>query len=237
MNRMHAAIYTLFLVLVISGCAGKTVQPEITRAPLPEAAETIPPRDIAAETRLVTGSLYTDAQGSMFTANKAARVGDILTVLIYEQASAAKEAATSTGRSSSASLGIPRLFGVETSIANRNPNIDPANLLSASSNNTFDGTGKTSRRENLSATLTTRVLAVHPNGNMAIEGSKTVRVNNEHQIIRLSGLVRQADVTAHNTVDSIFILDAEIEYSGKGVVSDKQRPGWMVRVIDHVWPF
>lgn len=229
--------YTIIFVLalIFSGCAGKKVQPEIATGPAPEIIE--PVFDHAAETRRTTGSLYSDAQGSLFTANKATRVGDILTVVIYEQASAAKEAATSTGRSSSASVGIPRLFGIETSISDRNPNIDPANLLSASTNNSFDGSGRTSRQENLSATLTTRVVKVYDNGNMKIDGSKTVRVNNENQIIRLSGLVRQADVTANNMVDSKFILDAEIEYSGKGVVSDKQRPGWMVRVLDNVWPF
>lgn len=231
----NICVYTIIfiLALIFSGCAGKRVQPET--ATVPEIIEPIAVQEV--DTRQTTGSLYSDAQGSLFTANKATRVGDILTVVIYEQASAAKEAATSTGRSSSASLGIPKLFGIETSISDRNPSIDPANLLSASSSNSFDGTGRTSRQENLSATLTTRVVEVYDNGNMKIDGSKTVRVNNENQIIRLSGLVRQADVSANNMVDSKFILDAEIEYSGKGVVSDKQKPGWMVRVLDNVWPF
>jgi flagellar L-ring protein FlgH len=183
------------------------------------------------------GSLWRKNQGSLFTANKASRVGDLLTVAIYEKASAKNEAETSAGRSSSASLGIPNLFGFETSIANKNPYLDPSNLISANSKTDFKGSGSTSREEKLSATLTTRIVEVLDGGNFRIEGSKTVRVNHEDQVIRLSGIVRQADITVHNIIDSKYILDARIEYIGKGIISDKQRPGWLVRLIDNVWPF
>jgi flagellar L-ring protein FlgH len=183
------------------------------------------------------GSLWREGQGSLFTANKASRVGDLLTVVIYEKASAKNEAETSAGRSSSASLGIPNLFGLETSIANKNPYLDPSNLISANSKTDFKGSGSTSREEKLSATLTTRIVEVLDGGNFRIEGSKTVRVNHEDQVIRLSGIVRQADITVHNIIDSKYILDARIEYLGKGIISDKQRPGWLVRLIDNVWPF
>jgi flagellar L-ring protein FlgH len=183
------------------------------------------------------GSLWRESQGSLFTANKASRVGDLLTVAIYEKASAKNQAETSAGRSSSASFGIPNLFGFETSIAGKNPYLDPSNLISANSKTDFKGSGSTSREEKLSATLTTRIVEVLDGGNFRIEGSKTVRVNHEDQVIRLSGIVRQADITVHNIIDSKYILDARIEYLGKGIISDKQRPGWLVRLLDTVWPF
>lgn len=228
----------LAAVLAFSGCAGKNAATGAGEAsPAMASGATAPeitPPEVTART---TGSLYDNARGSLFTPNKAAREGDILTVAIYEQASAAKEANTSTGRSSSKSLGIPKLFGVETSIAGRNPNLDPSDLLSAGSDSSFEGSGRTSREENLSATLTTRVVEVYSNGNMKIEGSKTVRVNNEDQIIKLSGVVRDADITAGNMIDSKYILDAKIEYSGKGIISQKQQPGWLARLMDVVWPF
>jgi flagellar L-ring protein FlgH len=189
------------------------------------------------EVKPAYGSLWREGQATLFTANKARQVGDLLTVAIYEQASAKKQAATSTGRSSSASFGIPNLFGLETSIANKNPYLDPSNLINAESNTDFKGSGSTSREEKLSATLTTRVVEVLDGGNLRIQGSKTVKVNHEDQVIRLSGIVRPADITVHNMIDSIYILDAEIEYMGKGIISDKQRPGWLVRILDTVWPF
>ena len=62
-------------------------------------------------------------------------------------------------------------------------------------------------------------------------------VNNEDQYILLTGIVRPMDITADNLIDSKYILDAEISYTGKGVISDRQKPGWMTRVLDHIWPF
>jgi flagellar L-ring protein precursor FlgH len=187
--------------------------------------------------RTQTGSLWQDSSSSLFAANIATHVGDIVTVTISEQASAAKEAETSTGRSSSASVGIPKLFGYETALANKNRNLDPSSLISASTDNSFEGSGSTSRQETLSATLTTRVVEEVEGGNLRIEGTKTVRVNNEDQIIRLTGIIRPYDITAYNTIDSQYILDARIEYSGEGIISEKQRPGWLARLIDIAWPF
>lgn len=62
-------------------------------------------------------------------------------------------------------------------------------------------------------------------------------VNNEVQIIYLTGIVRSVDVTAANTVSSAKILNARISYTDKGSISDKQKPGWAMRVLDNVWPF
>ncbi|MBP7518749.1 MAG: flagellar basal body L-ring protein FlgH, partial [Desulfobulbus sp.] len=84
---------------------------------------------------------------------------------------------------------------------------------------------------------TTQVVEVYPNGNLKIRGGKSVTVNNENQIIYLTGIVRPYDVTADNTVDSGNILNAQIAYTGKGAISDKQKPGWLMRIFDTNWPF
>ncbi len=213
--------------LLLGGCATRQV-PTVVEPPPPMAPPEVP---------ATAGSLWTNRQGSLFGDVQASNIGDILTVAIFERASASKEANTSTGRKSTASADLSRIFGLEKSIGTINSAIDPTQLLDTSYENDFEGTGKTSRKEDLVATLTTRVVAVYPNGNLGIEGSKTVRVNNEDQIIRLSGIVRAADISPLNIVDSKFILDARITYTGKGVISDKQSQGWLVRILDHIWPF
>jgi flagellar L-ring protein precursor FlgH len=190
-----------------------------------------------AEKPKTSASLWTDSHGSLFEDIKARRVGDIVTVAIYESASASKEASTSTGRSSSASADITKFFGLETDIANINKSIDPASLIKAGYKSDFEGSGSTSRKENLIATLTAVVVEVYSNGTMKIEGKKKVTVNSEKQIIRLTGIVRSRDISPQNIIDSKYILDADIAYTGKGVVSDKQRQGWLVRILDNVWMF
>ena len=85
--------------------------------------------------------------------------------------------------------------------------------------------------------MTTQVIGRYPNGNYKIRGGKEVMVNNEVQVIYLTGIIRPVDITAANTVDSNKILNARISYTGNGSVSDKQEPGWLMRTLDNVWPF
>jgi flagellar L-ring protein precursor FlgH len=182
------------------------------------------------------GTLWNGDEGNWLADVKARRVGDIVTVVIKEKASASKVATTDTERSSSIAAGISSLFGLESSLADKT-NITPSSMIDATSTNSFSGSGKTTRAEDLVATLTTQVIEVYPNGNMKIRGGKSVTVNNENQIIYLTGIVRLYDVTANNTIDSGNILNAQISYTGKGALSDKQKPGWLMRIFDNTWPF
>ncbi|TYP00185.1 flagellar L-ring protein precursor FlgH [Geothermobacter ehrlichii] len=219
------------LVLPLAACAPPP------QAPPPQLRGAIPAPPSPPPPDRPAGSIWADRGGDLFTDLKARRVGDIVTVAIYERASASKEATTETDRSSSISADITKFFRFEKDLAHLASGIDPAKLLSASYKNDFQGGGKTTRKEDLVATLTTQVVEVLPNGNLRIEGNKAVTVNNETQYIQLTGLVRPTDITSGNIVDSKYILDARIAYTGKGVVSDKQKPGWMTRVLDNIWPF
>lgn len=221
----------ILLGLILVGCAGPShvdisavepMTPVVTEPPTPQTA----------------GSLWTDSRGGIFADMKGRTVGDIVTVIIVENASASKEATTATDRKSTMSAGINNLMGLEKYIGQiGNSAINNASLIDASAENDFQGGGKTARKEKLTATLTTQVIEVLPNGNLRLEGTKTVTVNSEMQIVKLTGIVRSADVSPRNTVDSKNILNARIAYVGKGVLSDKQQQGWLVRGLDKIWPF
>jgi flagellar L-ring protein precursor FlgH len=220
----------LMAVLLATGCAPRSQETTAVPEPLEEP--------VAANAKPQSpGTLWNGDEGNWLADVKARRVGDIVTVIIAEQAKASKEATTDTDRTTSTSAGISSFFGLEKSVQASNSNITPSALVDASFADKFSGGGKTTRSENLAATLTTQVVEVYPNGNIKIRGGKSVTVNNENQIIYLTGIVRQYDVTAGNTVDSGNILNAQITYTGKGSVSDKQKPGWMMRIFDNAWPF
>jgi flagellar L-ring protein precursor FlgH len=110
-------------------------------------------------------------------------------------------------------------------------------LLSASLTTAFDGKGSSDRDGHVKAYITAVVQKVLFNGNLYISGKREIRVNNETQYITLSGVVRPKDITSSNEVSSTYVADARITYSGVGPVADKQRPGWLGRILDHVWPF
>ncbi len=229
---MIKIILTFLTLVALASCAAPEKEPIATREPLEE----IQPSD---ELTNEAGSLWREGNSSLVSDRKARDVGDIVTVIISETASASKEAVSSTSRKSNMSASIPNFFGLEkdkvwTSYANP---IDLTNLVKADFANGFDGKGSTSRKEDLSASLTTQVVGRYPNGQLKIRGGKEVMVNNEVQIIYLTGIVRPVDITAANTVNSTKILNARISYTGKGAISDKQEPGWAMHFLDNIWPF
>jgi flagellar L-ring protein precursor FlgH len=229
---MKKLILPLFALLLLVSCAPSNNTLVANREPLEEI-------QAADENTNEAGSLWKESSNSMFSDRKAREVGDIVTVIISEKASASKEATTSTSRKSNMSASIPNFFGLETDKlwAEANNPVDISNLVKADFANGFDGNGSTTRKEDLSAFLTTQVVGRYPNGQLKIRGGKEVMVNHEVQIIYLTGIVRPVDITAANTVNSYKILNARISYTGKGAISDKQEPGWAMRVLDNVWPF
>ena len=224
--------YIIIALFALCSCARQNAQDITMPEPLEEGKE-------AVVVERTPGSLYSKNTGSLISDHKAHNVGDIITVLISENASASKEAKTSSGRKSSMSAAIPNLMGLENSslIQNSNPKVDMSNLASATFDNSFEGNGSTSRKGELTASLSTQVIDTYPNGNLKIRGGKEVMLNSEVQIIYLTGIVRPVDVTAANTIPSTKILNARISYTGKGSIGDKQEPGWLMRTIDNVWPF
>ncbi len=229
---MKKLLVVFVAACLIGGCSAKQENLVTTQQPLEEIH---PASTIEKE----AGSLWGSQNSSLFSDQKARTLGDIVTVIISESSSASKEASTSTDRTTNMSAGISNFFGFENDdfwTEADNP-IDIANLVNADFSNSFSGNGTTSRKEDLTASLTTQVIGKYPNGQLKIRGGKEVMVNNEVQVIFLTGIIRPVDITAANTVSSSKILNARISYTGNGAISDKQSPGWAMRILDTVWPF
>jgi flagellar L-ring protein precursor FlgH len=186
------------------------------------------------------GSLWqeTASFNEMFMDPRARRVGDIVTISIVESSSASNNADTDTSTSSSVSMSISNFLGLETNDSfPTGSGFDPFGSITGTTNNTFQGSGVTNRSGELAASMTARVTRVFPNGNLEILGKREITINNEKQYLALTGIVRPRDISSDNVVLSTYISDAKIVYTGTGVVNDKQEPGWLVRVLDTVWPF
>lgn len=233
-------IISTFIILALSfllgamGCVASKRAAAVVRKPHPQVRtpESRPPFS-------PHGSLW-PAKGQepmLFSDHKARKVNDVVTVNIVEESKATKAASTKTARSSSLSASLDSLFGFEKSIASRNPNFNPSSVLDTSLENTFDGSGSTSRSGKITGTITATVRSVLPNGNLFIEGIREVIINNERQYLILSGVIRPRDISPFNTVLSTSIADAKITYTGSGVLSDKQSPGWFTKAVDWLWPF
>ena len=192
-----------------------------------------------AGTEKHAGTIWRGEQVSntFYVDQRAKAIGDIITVNIVEVSQASEAATTDTTRKGTVDMGISNFFGQETKYVQNHPYINPAHLITANSQNDFCGAGTTTRSGSLSATISAKVVDVLPSGNLAIEGKRELYINNEKKEILLQGVVRPRDIAYDNSVLSTQVADAKMIYTGIGVVGDKQRPGWLTRVLDLVWPF
>ena len=166
---------------------------------------------------------------SMFADPKASQVGDALTVIIQENASASNRTSTKTAKNSKTAISstIPGAGNILDFI--------PLHSLDSGFDNEYTGDASTSRSARLTARMTVTVVGKKPNGDLIIEGVRTLKINGENEAIYVNGSVNSAMVRRDNTVLSSSIADLQIEYTGKGTITQGTRPGVVVRFINWIF--
>ena len=183
------------------------------------------------------GSTWQDASRSLVADFRAGRVGDLVTIRVDESPQAQGDANTQTTRDSSSQMGASKLLGFAASIQKSHPDLDMGALLDVMSKSEFAGKGETTRGSRVQASMSARVRKLLPNGDLFIEGTKVLMVNDEELHIYVSGVVRPEDIEQDNSVGSSLIADAQIEFTGRGVLTDNQRQGWFSRLLSTINPF
>jgi flagellar L-ring protein precursor FlgH len=183
-------------------------------------------------------SLWRPGSRAFFKDQRAANIGDILTVNIDIADEAKLANQTQRTRSSSESAGLNSFLGYEASLSQILPEaVNPASLVDAGADSTSTGTGTSNRKETIKLTVAAIVTQNLPNGNLVITGRQEVRVNYELRVLTISGVVRPEDITSDNTIRHTQIAEARISYGGKGQLSDLQQPRYGQQIFDIVFPF
>lgn len=235
----------LCLGLLLSGCGALTRLSEVGRPPamtpsadptkdpewrpmsLPMPARQPPPNEPAA--------LWRSGSRAFFKDQRAAQVGDVITIVVNMNDAATLNNVTTATRTSAESAGMPNFFGLETLLPKTI--VDPSKLMSISSGNNNVGTGQIQRNEAVTLSLAGVVTQVLPNGNLVVAARQEFRVNDELREVRVTGVIRTQDITSENTVQSNQIAEARIEYGGRGQLTDIQTSRWGQQVMDILLPF
>ncbi|RMF18721.1 MAG: flagellar biosynthesis protein FlgH [Candidatus Dadabacteria bacterium] len=222
------------LLFLVSGCAST---PQVDAQQDLAFDWPVPVSQTAAAS--TPGSLYQPGApfAGLYQDARALAPGDLVTILINEQISASKSADTELERSSERQAGLSGLGGALTRLQQSNPNLNLSQLFNYDSSSAYNGSGRTSRSGEMVGVLTAVVTGYLPGGSLQIVGEKRIKVNDEEQLVRITGAIRPRDVDSRNRISSDAVALARIEYSGQGVVTDQQRPGWLTRVLDKIWPF
>jgi flagellar L-ring protein precursor FlgH len=179
-------------------------------------------------------SLWRSGSRAFFKDQRAAQVGDIVTVLVRMNDNANLKNVTSATRASTESGGLPTFFGLEAMLPKA---INPATLISASSSNNNTGTGQIQRTEAVTLRLAGIVTQVLPNGNLVIAARQEFMVNSELRELRATGVIRPQDIASDNTVLHDRMAEARISYGGRGQLTDLQRARWGQQMMDILMPF
>lgn len=177
------------------------------------------------------GSIFQAGNGyaPLTSGQRAAQVGDVLTIVLTERTQAAATAGTTTQRNGNIGLTPPT-----TGLLSR---LFSASDASAGGGSQYGGTGQTTQSNQLSGEISVTVTEVHPNGTMVVRGEKSLRLNRGNEFIQVAGLVRPADITPDNRVASTRLADARITYSGRGEIARAAREGWLQKFFNFVSPF
>jgi flagellar L-ring protein precursor FlgH len=155
-------------------------------------------------------------------------VGDVLTIVLTERTQAVKSVSASTDRGGSIGLTPPTTGPLSL--------FNPTDVA-ASGNNKFDGKGAAAQSNQLDGEITVTIARIHPNGTMLVRGEKLLTLNRGDENIRISGIVREADIGPDNRVLSTRVADARITYTGKGEIARASRQGWLQRFFSMLSPF
>jgi len=234
-------LFLFFLICPLIGCASN-----------PKIIKMDRPAPVAQEVKIspspAPGSIWPgEIAASLFADKKARHLNDIVTIVIDENSKGGNSADTKTSKDTKTYAGVSSFLGLAKSLAAGNKYLTNGDIASGgskpdieiagSTKNSLVGKGATSRDGTFRARITARVIKVLDNKNLLIEGRRQLTVNAEDQYIVITGIIRPEDITSDNMISSQYIADAKIIYTGRGVINDKMRPGWLTRTIDWVWPF
>lgn len=245
-RRASAVLATVVAAIGLSACGqslselGRGPQLSVIQDPretMPEANVISMPMPEKPQVQRGKNSLWQTGSTTFFADQRAAKKGDILTVTIDIKDEARLKNETDRARVSGESAGVPRLFGVESSIAKLGSGVDPSKMVEIQSRSTTSGSGEITRNETIRLKVAAIVTEVLPNGNLAISGKQEIRVNHELRELRISGVIRPQDISSSNTVTYDQIAEARISYGGRGTLSDVQRPSYGQELYNVIMPF
>lgn len=184
------------------------------------------------------GSLWQVGARTFFRDQRAAMVGDILTITVSIADSANIANETKRARTGSDTMGMSNMFGLEQQIPKfLSKSATAASLVSTSDTDNSDGNGSIQRTDKITIKLAALITQVLPNGNLVVTGKQEVRVNYELRELTIAGVIRPQDIDNTNSISYEKIAEARITYGGRGVVSDLQQPRWGQQILDLLLPF
>jgi flagellar L-ring protein precursor FlgH len=166
---------------------------------------------------------------------KARKVGDVITIAIEELTGSDSQEKREMEKKTSGNMNVNGT-GSTSSLGQALRSFGYALDLNSSSQRNFDGKANTTIDRKFTDRMSVVVVAVHPNGNLVIEGVRQRMITREMRTLRVVGIVRPVDIGPYNVVQSQYIGNLRITYEGRGQESSYMNQGWGNRILNKLWP-
>ena len=240
---MKQTLLSLFLIFYViltwSGCSADLMEPDIDFEP-PAYVEQMPPKEQKQEFS-APGSIFGKGDNPLFCDHKAMRVNDIVTIVINETARSKTSGSKQLSKNDSTNLG-GGVFSTTAVNGPLNGTISQANGylgtgFKSSTTNQFKGQGSATKDASFTTTVSARVVKVLENGNIFVSGKREILIDDQKQIIQVSGVIRPYDIDQFNKISSDKMSDAKILYKTEGDVDRATKQGWGTKLLQAIWPF
>ncbi|MFA6192179.1 MAG: flagellar basal body L-ring protein FlgH [Sulfurimonas sp.] len=238
MKKTVLAIFVPFsAVLFLSGCTAGLSDPEINFEP-PTYVEQMPAHEDSQDF-VSTGSIFGQGDNPLFSDHKAMHTNDIVKVVISETSASSSSADKQLSTDDSTNMGggvvSPTGGGSVSAIANE---INRASNVgfTAGKTNAFKGKGSATKGASFTTTVTARIVKVLQNGNYFIAGKREILIDEQKQIIQISGVIRPYDIDQYNSINSNQMSEAKILYKTEGDVDRATKQGWGTKILQSIWP-
>ena len=243
--RILTTLTLFYVILFFSGCTANLTEPEINFEP-PKYVEEMPSREDKRDFGS-TGSIFGQGDNPLFSDRKAMRVNDIVTVVISETAKSSNVGAKKLSKSDETALGggMFSTGGATTGTgANGSVNSTIGKLngftnagFNTNTKNSFAGSGTATKDASFTTTVSARIVKVMQNGNYFVSGKREILIDDQKQVIQISGVIRPYDIDQFNRINSASMSEAKILYKTEGDVDRATKQGWGTKAIQAIWPF
>jgi len=170
----------------------------------------------------------------MYSDDVARKIGDVLTITINESSDMTNTSDRDMSKKTSRDQQFDGKIGIEDVVES----VPGVNFGAGTSyTNEFESEAKNKNQRKFIDNVTVVVVDIMPNGNLVINGTTTRNISDDVQEIEVSGIVRPSDIDYSNTVDSKRIANFNIITKYKGAAAPYNKPGWLARILDFLWPF
>lgn len=173
---------------------------------------------------------YAPVPKSLYGGVQARSVGDLISIIMDETVTVANKLTYDSAKASATTDNFSKFFNT---ILGRNLIND--NL------GTFGGTNKVTNSADQGNTITfgdniaVQVIQQMPNGNLVVQGKKTLVNGNERSDLLVTGIVDPRWITSTGQVYSHYVANLQFAVSGRGSISRSSNEGIINRFIKYLF--